>query len=439
MPSPKQYLQQEYSELVEKSGAIITLATEEKRDLTDDERKDDDAFNARLDVLASDIKRADRFEERDRALGAAAFEADPDPHPRQPGMVHDLAADAPFRSFGEQLQAIYQAEIPGAAIDPRLKFEAAATGSGTAVPADGGFLIQPDFSTALLSLFHDTGILAPRCMTIPISAPSNSFEAPIIDQTSRADGSRWGGVQVYWNDEGVAATATKPKFGKISMKLAKLNALFYATDELLADASALEAVVSQAFTEEMNYILDDQIINGEGSAKPLGILKANCLVTVAKESNQAAKTIVYENIVKMWAQMWGRSWANAIWIINQDIIPQLSTMTLVVGTGGVPVYLPPGGLSASPYASLMGRPVIPIEQCATLGTLGDIMLVDMSRYLLIEKGGLQADQSMHVRFIQGEQTFRWIKRVNGQPTWASALTPAKGSNDQSPFVALAAR
>ena len=114
-------------------------------------------------------------------------------------------------------------------------------------------------------------------------------------------------------------------------------------------------------------------------------------------------------------------------------------MTLAVGTGGVPVYLPPGGANDAPYGRLMGRPVVAVEYCATLGTVNDIILWDPTQYAMIEKGGMQADQSIHVRFTTNENTLRFITRCDGQPLWNSALTPFKGSNTQSPQIVLATR
>ena len=193
------------------------------------------------------------------------------------------------------------------------------------------------------------------------------------------------------------------------------------------------------FSEEFGFKVDDALINGNGAGQPLGILSSNCLVTVAKESGQAASTVVVENIVKMWARMWARSRQNAVWLINQDIEPQLYTMSLSVGTGGVPVYMPANGVSGSPYSTLFGRPVIPIEQCQTLGTKGDIYLADFSQYLIIDKGGMDSATSIHVRFIYDETVYRFVLRIDGQPIWNSALTPYKGSSTLSPFVALATR
>jgi HK97 family phage major capsid protein len=142
----------------------------------------------------------------------------------------------------------------------------------------------------------------------------------------------------------------------------------------------------------------------------------------------------------MSSRIFASSYQNAVWYVNQNTLPQLYTMSIAVGTGGQLVFTPPGGLSAAPYGTLLGRPVVPIEQCAALGTVGDIILADLSKgYILAEKGGIQSAMSIHVRFEYAESVFRFILRMDGQPVRASALTPYKGSETLSHFVALATR
>jgi HK97 family phage major capsid protein len=87
----------------------------------------------------------------------------------------------------------------------------------------------------------------------------------------------------------------------------------------------------------------------------------------------------------------------------------------------------------------MGRPIIPIEQASTVGTVGDIVLADMSQYLMIDKGGVQQAESIHVRFTYDETVYRFVTRVDGQPLWNLPMTPAKSTATLSPFVALATR
>jgi len=312
----------------------------------------------------------------DAAVKTAIAEIKPEREPiyANEGVILD-EADKKFGSFGEQLRAVVIAAQEGR-IDPRLK----ATGLSEGVPSDGGYLVQTDFATELITRVYETGQVASRCKKVKISPNANGLKMYGIDETSRATGSRWGGVRAYWLAEGGTKTAADPKFRIMELGLKKLIGLYYATDELLQDASALEDVVKQAFTEEFAFRVDDAIINGTGVGQPLGILTSNCKVTISQETGQAANTLLAENVIKMHARMWARSRPNAVWFINQDIEPELHTMNFASGTAGIAVYMPANGLSAAPFATLYGRPIIPIEQCATVGDIGDIIFADMSQY-----------------------------------------------------------
>jgi len=114
-------------------------------------------------------------------------------------------------------------------------------------------------------------------------------------------------------------------------------------------------------------------------------------------------------------------------------------MTLVGGTASTPVFLPPNGAVGQPYMTLLGKPIIPIEQCQAPGTAGDIIFADLSEYLLLTKGGIDAQSSIHVRFLYDEMTYRWIYRFDGGPIRNKVLTPYKGGATATlgPFVILA--
>jgi HK97 family phage major capsid protein len=338
-----------------------------------------------------------------------------------------------FKSFGEQLQAVIKAG--NGVQDARLK----ASGMNEAIPSEAGFVVQSDFSNELITTTHDVGILYKKCRKMPIGPGSNSITLNGIDETSRVNGSRWGGVQIYWSDEAGTVTATKPKFRQMNLKLKKLMGLAYATEELLQDAVALQSWVSQAFTEEMAFKIDDGIVNGAGVGQLLGILNSPSLVSQAAEAGQVAATVVFENIINMWNRMPARNRTKAEWYLNQDVEPQLMQMFLSAGVGGVPVYIPANGVVGGPQGGLMGRPTVPIEQCSALGTIGDIIFADLNEYLIIDKGTMEAAESIHVKFIYGEDTFRFTYRVDGQPLWSNTLTAFKGSTTRSPFVALATR
>ncbi|MEI6259670.1 MAG: phage major capsid protein [Deltaproteobacteria bacterium] len=344
-----------------------------------------------------------------------------------------------FNNLGEFALSVAAAFQPGGRIDDRLlKIQAAASGTNEGTPSEGGFLVGSDLMDPLLTKVYETGQLAKLCFRLPISAGSNSIKIPILDETSRINGSRFGGVQSYYAAEADTVTATKPKFRLLTLELRKLFAICYATEELMADAPALGRILQQSFVDEIGFKVDDAILNGSGAGMPLGILNSPCLVTQAVETGQTSG-ILYENIIKMYSRMLPRSRKSAVWLINQSIEPALFSMSLSVGTGGSAVYLPATGAAGQPYASLMGLPVIPCEQCGALNSKGDIILADLSSYILAEKGGIKSDVSTHLRFLFDERIFRWTYRFDGSPLANAPTIPFKGSASLSSFVTLAAR
>lgn len=439
--------------LLRTSADLFAELDKAGRVMTAEEIGAEDARVAELNEIDASIQRSQAHADRLRAAPGAG------------GQNTGTAPEGGFSSLGEQLMAIAVAGGKNnPQRDPRLQFvdskgilgagplaamrgvSAGPTGLGEAVDADGGYLVQQQFMSEMLTPIFTGGEVIRRVRRIGIGAEFNGIRMNGIDETSRANGSRWGGVRVYWTNEASLINASQPKFKQIQMELEKVTGLYYATSELLRDTSALTSWLTQAFTDEFTFKLEDGIINGIGGGSPLGLLTSGAVITVPKEGSQAAATIVAENIMKMWTRMPARLRRNAVWLINQEVEPQLFQLNIkvknVAGTenvGGFPspevMYVPPG-VNGNEYGTLMGRPVVPVEYCAALGTAGDIIFADLSQYLAIDKGGIEQQTSLHVRFLYDEQAFRFILRFNGQPLWSSAVTPYKGTATVSPFVVL---
>ncbi|MCA9013870.1 MAG: phage major capsid protein [Planctomycetaceae bacterium] len=311
-------------------------------------------------------------------------------------------------------------------------------GMSEIVGADGGIAILPEFHEKILTRIYQNDIFS---RTDHYQVAGNNMTFPTDPESSRAHGSRAGGLRAYWVGEGDPLTGTSPKLGETTLKLNKLAVLVYLTEELINDnGMALESYVNKKVTEEMEFMLGESIFNGNGVGKPLGLMQSAARVTVPKESGQAANTIVAENILNMWSRMRASSRKSAAWFINQDTEPQLHQMSLGVSTaGGQLVYMPPTGLAGASYATLMGRPVIPTEFNETLGTEGDILLASLDDYITISKGGIEQAESMHVEFLTDQLALRFIMRIDGKPWETQPLTPFKGTATQSSFVTLATR
>ena len=339
-----------------------------------------------------------------------------------------------FKSNGEFLMAVKQAALYPSMMDKRLLPRADKTiaGANETVPSEGGFLVLTEMQTSvfqhmwgegsLLSLFQPTHKLGPNF---------NSTKLPAIDETSRADGSRRGGITAYWLPEGTTVAITKPKFNRISLVLKKLGALCVATDEVLQDAVQLDSWLTTNVPLELTFMVEDALINGSGIGEPLGILNSNALIQATRVN---ASTITAPDIANMWMHRYVSA-PDYVWLASQSIHPQLVAMTV----GNMPVYLPPGGLSGSQYGTIYGRPVYETEYNPYLGTVGDLILLAPSQYYIIEKGrGIETASSMHVYFDSFQMAFRFMYRIDGQPMWLSSVTANDGTNTISPYIALAA-
>lgn len=380
--------------------------------------------------------------------------------PNQDGFTHIDVEDAPIYrgplALGHQMVDIAtmsRAGSPGAD-EARSRFDAMvkrektlaekrAAGTGGMVEAvgqDGGMLLQGESAVDLLNNGFNNSTVLKRASQRDLGT-SQFIELVGIDETSRADGSRGGGVRVYSDKELELINQSKPKFDKIRLEPKRLTGLYYASSEILNNVPMLQSEMETLFTEEFGFKGQDLAINGSGAGEALGVLKAPCLVTIAKEINQPAATIKFENLLAMKARLRSRNRKSLLWIANQDVEPQLHQIALPIGTGGalISAFIPTNNPESEIAGILLGIPITFVEQCATLGTVGDIILGDWSMYYTASRGGVQSASSIHLKFDYNQTCFRFVSYFDGQPRMKSAITPFKGSNTVSPFVALATR
>jgi HK97 family phage major capsid protein len=311
----------------------------------------------------------------------------------------------------------------------------APSGMFEASDPDGGALVPWAFSNRLYERLSDPSMLFSYLPKDPVSG--NGMTYPKLKENSRANGSRHGGVQAFWEGEADQIGSSRPTFDKLNLRLNKLAVLTYVTNELLEDSGiALESYLGRVVPNEFNFKLADGVLNGNGTGMPAGVLTSASKITVSAESGQGANTIVYLNTVKMFGRMLAAWRGRAIWLYNQECEPQLLTMYQTTGANnGVPVFTPN---TASPNGgfSLHGRPALATEQCAALGTEGDLIFFAPDAVRCIVKGTINSAMSMHLRFDYDETAYRWTFRTDVQAADSAALTAFKGSNTYSGIITL---
>lgn len=350
-------------------------------------------------------------------------------------LAHNYNPDAPgvanegkFKSRTDFFRSVWDKQT-----DPGLL----AIRNSIATTGDGGFLAPESMRADYLTSALENAVVRSRATVIPMA--TGRVKIPVIDSTSNAT-TVHGGIQVYNTAEEGTITDSQPKFGEIVLDAGKITAMVYVSREALQDSAiSVAGLLDGLVPEAIAFKEDDDFLTGNGVGKALGVLNAanGALVSVTKETGQVAATIVWENIVKMFARLLPGSYGRSVWLVSPDAIPQLFTMGLVVGTGGSGVWN--ADATAAPTMTLLGRPIIFTEKASTVGSKGDIALVDLSKYLIGDRQSLDVMASDHVAFATDKVAYRFIERVDGRPGILSAITPKNGGAALSPFVTLNAR
>ena len=428
---------------LEMSDILNACNRDDGRDLTSDETKKFNRFKGRFDELAELRKFP---EPQDGLHGTRTIEPNSEESPGgQPsqerifGKGGRLTAgdwselqtrsgvdSKDWNGFRDEQE--YFQVLASQRFDPRLQRRA----SNELVDSDGGLSVPAPLASGIFNQSLESEIVRPRARTFAMT--SSTLKVVAWDSPDHSGGNLFGGITRQWVGETASLTVETPKLRATVLAARKFALLGRVSSELAADSPSFAQSFREALVAAAAFHIDDSLLNSNGGSEPEGLLNTPCLIAVPKETAQAAASIVYANIVSMWSRMFPPSRNNSIWVANSDVIPQLFTMSQTVGTGGVPVFQP----ASQPAATLFGRPIIFTEKLPSLGTKGDLLLLDLSQYAV----GLRADVKLmispSVYFTTDELAFRLTMRIDGKSLWDKVLTPKNGPT-LSPFVALATR
>jgi HK97 family phage major capsid protein len=439
MRNPLDVLREKLAQITADAKAIEnSVAAAGRVEFTDDEQAKLNELHAAFEATEAQIA----LHERNAKIEAAAAtpvptKVSPSPVSATPVPAYGTAARTQAVSASHQNHGFTRgiSEFFGAVkaaaygkYDQRL-LNAVTTYGGENGPGgdSGGFAVPPQFAAAITEIVTGEDSLVSKFN--PIMTSSNQVVLP-TDETTPYGTS---GIYAEWLGEAATMTARAPSLKQVTVNLWKVGALVHLSDELVEDAPAIQSHVTRKVAAAIAAKVNEAIMNGDGLAKPLGLLKAPGLVTQAKSAS-GSTVIAAKDPANMISRMIPESFNNSFFLAHNTVLPYLWTLTL----GQMPVYAQ--DFRQSPYGSLLGRPVFVSEFCQDYNTAGDIMLVSPDGYAVaIKAGGIQTAASIHFAFDQGLQSFRATMRVGGAPLAQAAVSRKNGSSTLSHIVALAAR
>ncbi len=297
----------------------------------------------------------------------------------------------------------------------------------------GGYVVPPDFSSQLLALVAEKAVMRPRAFVQPMA--SATLQVPYLDiTTAQAAGTSafFGGVSFAWTEEAQTRTETEPQFKMLELKAHELSGYAVSSNVLLQDAAfGLEKFLQTLFSGAIAWYEDYAFLQGNGVGKPIGLLNANCAVSVTRNTGSHFK---YVDAATMVSRLLPSSMKTAIWVVHPYVLPEL--VQLADSSGRI-VWVPNiGGAQETIPGTLFGRPVLYSEKLPTLGTKGDVILTDPQLYVIGDRMQIEIAASEHVNFLKNQMTWRVVERVDGQPWLDKAITLADGSDTVSSIVLL---
>lgn len=421
----------------------------------------DTEINSIIDEMEELGKEIDVEERAQKLLDQDMFDGDGDDNLDENGekRIKIIVVDKPiYRSrfaLGEQCRDMITVAKGGfgqVTIDAQSRLEqtdkrelqiqetrAAGVGMVEAVGEDGGFLLQGESVINLMTNGWNNNAVLSRTDSMTIGGMF--YDQYGIDEDSRADGSRGGGVRWYNDKELAEITSSKTVLKKTRWEPKRLTGLYFMSNEIQQDVPALQSEMNNLFDKELAFRKQEMVFRGTGAGEGMGIIVAPNLVTQAKESSQANDTIVHRNTTKMMSRIHLMNFAGLVWLTNQNCMDELLNLTIPIGTGGAVsnAFIPNIAGTPGIIGTLHGYPVVPIEQASTLGDKGDLTLSDLSQVKTVDRGGVETAISGHVKFLNNQTAVRFVTHFDCQPKQKAALTPKNSSLKVSSTVTLAAR
>lgn len=421
--STMQKLREKRASIVSDMEAIVAAAENEGRDLTDEESELFASYQSDLDKVKADLGRREALEAEKADLQTPEPAATGGQGAGSPGRTAPEAKTA-FESLGEFMHAVRfnpsDQRLEGADFEPQ-----AADGQRTDSGAAGGFLIPQEFRDDLMRVDAQEAIIRPRARVIgPGDRPDASLTMPALDQTGSTPGNRYGGVEVNWIGEGDKKPDTEAEFREITLQPQELAGHIPVTDKFLRNWSAASSFLEQQLRAALIGAQDTAFLRGDGVAKPMGIIDAPATI---KHSRASADEISYDDLVQMWAKAHGQG----VWSVSRPTVEQLAKIEDPNGN-----YIWQPNARDGMAASIFGMPVIINERNPLLGSKGDVVLMDLSYYLIKDGAGPAVAMGYaNDDFNKNRSRIKIFHNVDGKP-WLTEPLKLENGHTVSPFVAL---
>lgn len=304
--------------------------------------------------------------------------------------------------------------------DPRIVALTTTTGEG------GRYAIPPTFDPTPKELEQEGAIIRPRSMPWPVDPerPDADMYVPALDQGT-ASQNMFGGAQVAYRAETAAGPTGDLKLRQVHLKPKEIKGIIEPPNTLLRNWAAAEPTIRRMYNSALVGFEETKFFSGDGVVGARGIINVSCRLDHARA---AANQLSYADTMGMLQK--ARKGMSLFWLASDDLLTQLLSLEDNLGnlifkekaTDDVP-------------DRLHGKPVLWSERSPNLGTRGDLVLCDLSYYLVTAGYPMSIELSEHEKFSQGITVIRLLGGHDAD-AWLKDPITHEGGRQRSPFVVL---
>ena len=378
---------------------------------------------------------------------------------------HRLPAAGEPPAAGSWRSALYRQDAPGAVLDGQdwarswpafmraitdvndssaRRYIANAMSEHT--PGQGGFLV-PEVLRSQVLAYMTSAVVRPRAMVLPMGAPR--LAVPTLDNPVQSSGNQaLGGLQIAWSDEGAPLIQSVPSFGRTVLEARKATAYLQGvSNEFCEDAAgAFGDFTARVLADGYAWFEDDAFLNGTGAGEPQGLINAPCAVTVTRNTSSQ---VLFVDVVAMFKALHPKAKQQGLapgvthvcWLLSSSAMDQILELNYQVTINATTTPIPPpgwfsmgDGLQVGP--NMLGLPAFVTDHQPALGTAGDVMLADLSQYLIGDQLAMTVERSAEGSgFPSDTSNFRVRSRLDGR-YWVQSATTTEAGQSVSPVVVL---
>jgi HK97 family phage major capsid protein len=299
----------------------------------------------------------------------------------------------------------------------------AATGMGE---ANVGYAIPIEFPAIVIEAAVAASPILSKLWRFPMTENQVSFP-----KLSQSDDDYFGGVTMTWSGaassgEGNTMSPTKPTTDKNLFTAKKVTAMTVLTDELIQDSPMnILNYITGLLVRKFQYEMERVVIKGNGTTEPHGIITDTTIIAnaVTRTTNG---TVKWQDVVALDGRL-NEIFANPYLISRKYTISKLRSQ---VDDQNRPIWLESwanANGTATLVSQICGLPYHVTRNCPELGKRGDLIVGDLSMYMLGMRADMRIDISDAPGFKENETYVRFISRMDGMPGTSFAFKILEGA------------